>query len=499
MSYSKREGDRTRLDGFEIDIFKLVLDGATSEQWKEWLRVPLEHAAADGDMDLFTRLMDAGADSSAGWRGCYGRTLLGAAAHGKNEKMVQCLLKAGAKAEVNVLFNEEEEESGPTSALHVAAKQGADGVSRALMVAGANPNQRGADNQTPLHLAAKEGHHVVVDNLILKGANIEAKTDYFESTALHIAAENGEVLCVSALLLGGANKESLDLFEKTPLLCAAKRGHLKVADELMAAGADVGIRDSYNFSALDEATSHGHVEVVKSILRHGGDVRACDSHGLTALHKINVEADLVVPVLLAAGVDVDAASIAGMTPLFHAARPERQVGATQALLEAGANVNVCDRGWSTALHAACENSRVGAVELLLRWGADETRTKEDGNKPFDVIGEWLGEVDGAVLDDDDRERSADDQRIRQMLVRAPADRAWRRRGWLVLCRSCPARVQLATDDDSSRSTKAAKVSVEDSGGVGDGAGDETIDLGRLVERVVGLDVDGVFRLVVGFL
>ena len=48
------------------------------------------------NMDLFTRLMDAGADGSAGWWGCHGRTLLGAAAESKGEKMVRILLQAGA-------------------------------------------------------------------------------------------------------------------------------------------------------------------------------------------------------------------------------------------------------------------------------------------------------------------------------------------------------------------------------------------------------------------
>ncbi|CAN0509742.1 unnamed protein product, partial [Ectocarpus sp. 12 AP-2014] len=62
MSVSKREAeDRSRVDGFEIEIFKLVQREATSEQWKEWLRTPLEHAAAEGNLDLFTRLMNAGA------------------------------------------------------------------------------------------------------------------------------------------------------------------------------------------------------------------------------------------------------------------------------------------------------------------------------------------------------------------------------------------------------------------------------------------------------
>lgn len=71
----------------------------------------------------------------------------------------------------------------------------------------------------------------------------------------------------------------------------------------------------------------------------------------------------------------------------------------------------------------------------------------------------------------------------------------------MLAHSHPARVQLATDDDdgrNGRSTKVAKGSDEDFGEVG-GAGDEMTNFGRLVEKMVGLDADGVFRLVVGFL
>ncbi|CAN0440586.1 unnamed protein product, partial [Ectocarpus sp. 12 AP-2014] len=132
---NQEEEDRSRLDGFEIEIFKLVQREATSEQWKEWLRAPLEHAAAEGNLDLFTRLMDAGANGQVGWRGCHGRTLLGAAACGRSEKMVRTLLTAGATDDVNVLFGGERE-----SALHVAAARGAEDSCRALMIAGADPN-----------------------------------------------------------------------------------------------------------------------------------------------------------------------------------------------------------------------------------------------------------------------------------------------------------------------------------------------------------------------
>lgn len=51
------------------EIFKLVSDGATPEQWAEWLRAPLEHAAPAGNVEIFNALIGAGADGSAGWTG----------------------------------------------------------------------------------------------------------------------------------------------------------------------------------------------------------------------------------------------------------------------------------------------------------------------------------------------------------------------------------------------------------------------------------------------
>ncbi|CAM9823173.1 unnamed protein product, partial [Ectocarpus sp. 12 AP-2014] len=129
---SQQSQDRTRVDGCEVEIFKLVQREATSKQWKEWLRAPLEHAAASGNLGLFTRLMDAGASAEAGWRGCDGRTLLGAAACSKSKKIVRSLLTAGAKSDVNVLFGAKRE-----SALHLAAARGAEEASKVLMIAGA--------------------------------------------------------------------------------------------------------------------------------------------------------------------------------------------------------------------------------------------------------------------------------------------------------------------------------------------------------------------------
>ena len=44
--------ERVSLEGLEIEIFRLVSKDAVAEQWAEWLRVPLEHAAAQGNHGL---------------------------------------------------------------------------------------------------------------------------------------------------------------------------------------------------------------------------------------------------------------------------------------------------------------------------------------------------------------------------------------------------------------------------------------------------------------
>ncbi|CAN0015470.1 unnamed protein product [Ectocarpus sp. 12 AP-2014] len=385
--------------------------------------------------------MDAGASGEAGWRGCNGRTLLGAAAYGKSEKMVRALLTAGAKSDVNVMFGGESE-----SALHVAAAQGAEKVSTALMMAGADPNLRDRMYRSPLHLTAQAGHRHVI-GILLKGADVDAWNDRRE-TPLHLAASKGHVPCISELLGGGADKDAVDNVGQTPLWHAAKNNRLKAIEELLAAGANYRIP--------------------------GADVNA-EATGRDCSTPLHVAVD----------------------------RRIASTGTICALLEGGADVSVFDEVDDTPLHRACKRSSVAGVELLLRWGADEKLTNEDGDAPADLVGESSS---NATVDE---EIEVDNQRIRRMLARAPADRSWRRRGLLVLSRSCPTRVQIANRSSSGSSigssedcsAKVSRTSLKDSGGDNEETGDQMmiVDWRDLVCRLIELEADGLFRLVVGFL
>ena len=422
---------RASLEGLETEIFKLVSSSATTEQWKEWLRVPLEHAAGRGDLELFNKLLGAGANGSAGWRGCHGRTLLDAAVFGGNEGVVSGLLLAGAQPDVNVVSL-----SLGKSALYMATVLGHGAVAKSLIVAGADVNFEDPVHQrSVLYAAVDGGRDRLVKDLVIGGADLNAQGDMLGRNLLHVAASGGHDGIVSTLLVRGADKEAIDDDGNTPLMTASAVGSLCVVKTLLAAGADFTARDEAGFSALELAAQEGRVPVLQAILDHGADVNDLDDHGYTALYTAadHDQADSV-DALVEAGALVEIENHDGCTPLVHAASHCSSDGVL-ALLRHGAAVTARNDDGDTALHRACyrqTQALEATVDLLLRWGADETAVNRDGKTPADMLNQQRGNRD--VI-----------ERARLLLSRAPADRAWRRRGWLVMLRSRDS----TTNDDTA--------------------------------------------------
>lgn len=143
--------------------------------------MPLEHAAARGNLDLVNKLLGAGADGSAGYRGCRGRTLLDAAAVGGSTDVVAALLGAGAQPDVNVVSL-----SWRRSALYTATVCGHEAVARRLILAGADARFEDLlDRCSVLHEAAYGGHEQLVKELIEAGADPNLLEGRYGSTALH--------------------------------------------------------------------------------------------------------------------------------------------------------------------------------------------------------------------------------------------------------------------------------------------------------------------------
>lgn len=334
---------------------------------------------------------------------------------------------------------------------------------------------------------------------------------------------------MSALLAKGADKDALDEDGDTPLIKAAADGNLAAVNCLLAAGADVNVRDKKNgWTALELAAEKGRQEIIDAILQHGVDVRAASEElGCSALHiaAVNDEAG-AIDSLIEAGADADVNNSVGCTPLQSATILSNHQ-AMRALLQRGADANVYDIHGNTLLHLACIEHFTGldvAVDLLLRSGVDETSLNHDGRTPLGVLEYFMGRENfhpwgapgGGTCSPEVTERA------RLLLSRAPADRTWRRRGWLVMLCSRASKAKAAGCDIGGGSRHGANAAggggesglsdVERSdSGVGPGidtlshAVDRCVvvgaseDLRAVVEPLIGLGLECVVRTVVGCL
>lgn len=225
---------------------------------------------------------------------------------------------------------------------------------------------------------------------------------------------------------GFFKSDPFEMADRTHLHRAAQRGDIGAVRALVQA-VDVNLRGGWRVeSPLHAASRAGRSDVIACLVGAGAHTEVRDRNNDT-------------PLLLAAW-------------LGHSE-------AIAKLLNSGARVDA-DGIPRSALHCACMQGHAGCVSELLRGGADETVEDEDGNTPAQVIGTMSESL----------ERPEDVALIHEMLRRAPADRAWRRRGWLVLLRNrdCIAAGLLAastkTNAVTTRSAARRGAGVSDASG-----------------------------------
>ncbi|CAB1102917.1 unnamed protein product [Ectocarpus sp. CCAP 1310/34] len=390
------------------------------------------HAVAGGDKDLALTLLKAGANGGSGWEGCSDRNLPQAAAEGGDEEVV--------------------------TALHRALIWGHTGAARALMVAGADTSLLDAEKRSALHYAIRGGHLQLAGDAIIGATNLQAK-DVNGDNPLHFAAAHDDKF-VSTILRRGARVDRPNREGKYPLHVEVEYNRLTVAEALLTVGANLNVRFgiSKRYSPLYFALRRSPA-MTRALLQHGA-ASFEPYHGVCGKH-----------------------SSVGLTPLHVAAYYHRSLSMA-ALLRSGANVDAEADNGLTPLHMVCKTSlapgSVKANDLLLSWDADETTTDHDGRTPKALVSG----------------RSSLRWRVRQKLANAPADRLWRSRGMLVMCRASPQKV-TGTGRGGRGGRARARI------GSGRGRGGRSASRGRrngnLLARVVGQKDDELFRAIATFL
>lgn len=361
-----------------------------------------------------------------------------------------------------------------TAPLERAAATGSRGLARRLVRAG-------AEFGDALHKAVGGGHGEIVTDLLGSGASIAAKSIHGE-TPLHVAAGSGRTEMVRLLLLKGADTDAFDHDKWTPLYLATYYGNFAAALALLAAGADVSLRcGRHRDPVMHMAAGEGRVEILTAVIEHGADVDAVDTNHNTALHIAAIfDRTKTVDILVEAGANIEARNRDGITPLYMAS-DNLSRKCSGCLLKHGANVNAQQNKLRTPLMLASAQAGLhGAAELvesLLRAGADETIVDLYGTNASDVI--------GALVEEEDR-LAEDVDRVRRLLTNAPADKAWRRRGYLVLNRARQTQYTYTGPRTRSRARleRARRVAGE---------------LAVVVAKVLRFPEEGIFREIVGYL
>lgn len=142
-----------------------------------------------------------------------------------------------------------------------------------------------------------------------------------------------------------------------PLVAAARQGDARVLEALLSQGADPNQRDARGLTALILSVRAGSAPAVAVLLKHGADPN------------------------LRGGAN-------GWTPLLHAIH-KNQLGAAQALLDGGAQVDGRDRSGETPLMMAAGYGDTTLVEMLLAHGADTRAATADG---YNVLAAAMGGV-----------------------------------------------------------------------------------------------------------
>ncbi|QOV90790.1 ankyrin repeat domain-containing protein [Humisphaera borealis] len=161
-------------------------------------------------------------------------------------------------------------------------------------------------------------------------------------------------------------------------------GDTKAVERLIELGADVNSVDRSGNTPLMVACSFGNSPVVKLLLSKGADPRRENRTGATALHAAAgglITSDECVRQLLHAGVDVDAKSSMGQSPLMLAALHDR-LGAVALLIDKGADFTARDSRGRNALWYAAGGGEGQSVRLLVALGLSVSDVDMAGNTPL---------------------------------------------------------------------------------------------------------------------
>ncbi|KAM5151870.1 ankyrin repeat and SOCS box protein 18 [Mantella aurantiaca] len=187
---------------------------------------------------------------------------------------------------------------GGRSPLHEACAGGHDDCVQLLLEHGANPNKRSDDGLTPLHLCEMNSSLRCAQLLLHHGALVNETTDVTQDSSLHIAARLGLLDHIYLYLRREALIDSRNSEGETPLIaaCTGKGGdeenRLEICQLLLQKGAHPEAPDQQERRPLHHACRKAEIRLVELLLAAGVDVNAADYNGVQPLSCVLQSAEI---------------------------------------------------------------------------------------------------------------------------------------------------------------------------------------------------------------
>jgi ankyrin repeat protein len=276
--------------------------------------------------------------------------------------------------------------------------------------AGADVNAAQPDGTRPIHWAVYRVDYELLAALIAKKANVNARNE-FGSTPIAEAAMLADARMVKMLLDAGAEREGANQDGETALMLAIKTGEVPVVEMLIKAGANVNTIEKFHHQtplmwAASAPRNAG--EIVKLLLAKGADVKPralytdwpsqitseprAQYHpvgGLTALlYAARDGCSPCVDALISAGADVNMPTPEGVTPLMLALDNDHN-DVAKLLLDRGANPRLWDWWGRTALYIAIDRKEMNAAGG--RGGRSGNVPAIPGGSSMDIINALLAQ------------------------------------------------------------------------------------------------------------
>ena len=339
---------------------------------------PLYSACSAGQMEVVKLLIEANADVNIPFcddEDKIMRTPLMIACSNNNLKMVKLLLKA--KADSN--FYDKLTKTFPI--LGCAILSGSPAIVISLLKAGADPDARSTDLNTPLHFACFIGNLEIINHLLKAKANPNVQN------------KTGITPLLQVILLPSNEAEAVSMFMATfgnhTAIVPIDLYQYEIVDALLIAGADPNIPDRNNSTPLYMAASEKVANIVIRLLEGKADPNIQAIDGKTPLHQATTNKDPnIIKILLKEKADPNIVESTGneMAPLHIACGPDGSLETAQAILSSSStNPNILDAKKNTPLHYAAFIANPKILQSLIASNANPNIKNQDGATPLSVL------------------------------------------------------------------------------------------------------------------